>query len=153
MRLTRQAITCCRTGWRGKTGVSKCRKWTSGSFYLYSMLQVRSSNSSYDMWKSRGKEWSGSICNLRCSERICRKSDEHYFGKIKRGVSVSPLLESSATERVFREDADQQTSYSGGISGRKAYSWKTGFPSVPITGFPSAPMTTLGCNFPSASGT
>ena len=52
-------------------------------------------------------------------ERICRKSDEHYFGKIKRGVSVSPLLESSATERVFREDADQQTSYSGGISGRK----------------------------------
>lgn len=28
-------------------------------------------------------------------------------------------MESSATERVFREDADQQTSYSGGISGRK----------------------------------
>ena len=102
MRLTRQAITCCRTGWRGKTGVSSAEV-TSGSFYLYSMLQVRSSNSSYDMWKSRGKEWSGSICNLRCSERICRKSDEHYFGKLKEEYQFHLFWNLQATWKKFSE--------------------------------------------------
>lgn len=39
--------------------------------------------------------------------------------KLKEEYQFHLFLESSATERVFREDADQQTSYSGGISGRK----------------------------------